>query len=672
MKKVLITVFMLSSFFLFFALLTIYQEKDESDLYHLFGLRDKTNVSIEFTGDLSGFSYDILSDDVYALVKESDSAVIAVNSDYSTKTFTMYVAYNGTLNDLFETNGLAEVQFDGTERNIHFSSDGAELQFPMINKAFHVDIYSFDQYDASSGNGYFSLSFYGENATQIAEKITKKYGQYQPVIQNYTQAEYDYVTERDHRIRYYLYISITLLFIIMVFTLSDHMKDISIYRLNGYGTLRICATLFLKTMIFMWISGFILLAVLFLIFVGFLNDRSMMALRSMLWGYSLLSLSLIPVIVIPVYVMGKMSLVSLLKGRSFNTMISLVMFVLCFPVILYCTADLIPKGEVLIGNARQYMQLLQNKKWYDDTLCFAGYTKEYMHLSTNFVEMSSDTDDPAYQSAIDITNAFEEAGAWYVSSSSYYGADDERKEVLILNENSFIDTGKNLTAYDTVKNYLHQRSSVLLMNTYLYEADPVLPGQLYEGLDENTAVVLDPSFEGMSIFGDTRADIVVIVKNGTPMRNKTIFNHIYVHDMQLQKLNEMFAVHGMADMVEISDMEGEYILYRNSSIEVIKNILLESFPSILLLVFTAFSYHVLYRNANVGEIGVKRLFGYGKVRIYYTYIFECALFYICAGLFLQEYRVAYFGILHLCIVWILIYFDTKKLHLVSMLKGEET
>ena len=91
MKKVLVTVFMLSSCFLFFALLSVYQEKDESDLYHLFGLKDRTSVNIEFQGDLSRLPYDVLADDLYALVKESGSAVIAESSDYSTKIFDMYV-----------------------------------------------------------------------------------------------------------------------------------------------------------------------------------------------------------------------------------------------------------------------------------------------------------------------------------------------------------------------------------------------------------------------------------------------------------------------------------------------------------------------------------------------------------------------------------------------------
>lgn len=672
MKKVLVTVFMLSSCFLFFALLSVYQEKDESDLYHLFGLKNTTNVNIEFQGDLSELSFDALSDDVYALVKESASAVIAENSDYSSKTFDMYVAYDGSLNALFDTTGLADVKFDGAVKEIHFCSDGGSAySFPMINKEFQVNIYSFDQFDASSGNGYLSFSIYGEDAAQAAEVLTEKYAQYQPVIQDYTQAEYDYVTERDHNIRYYLFISIVLLFVIMLFYLSDHMKDISIYRLNGYSTLRICTTVFGKTVVFMWTGELILLFVLFAIFVGFLNERSLLCLQSMLWGYFLLSLSLVPVIVLPVFLMGRMRLSTLLKGRSFNGVLSLVMFILCFPVVLYCTSGLIPKAEALISYAGQYLQLLQNIQWYEGTYYFRGYTKDYMHLSTNYMEMSDAADDPLYLEAIDMVNAFEEAGAWFVSSSTYYDTHDQEMPIMILNENCFHETGKKLKAYDTVTKYLDEGNAVVLMNTGLYETSPVSAGQLFEGLDHTTPVVLDASFDGMGIFGDTRAEIVVVLKNGTPMRNKTIFNHLYVHDMSMERVHELLAVHGMENMVEISDMEGEYNLYRKGSIDVMQTVLRESFPLVLLLGFTLLAYHVLYRNANRSEIAVKRLFGFASIRMYYTYLLECMLFYVCAGLFLQEWKVLLPMLLHLFLVWLLLFMDRKRISVAEMLKGEE-
>lgn len=673
MKKVLITVFMLSSCFLFFALLSVYQEKDESDLYHLFGLKDTTNVNIEFQGDLSKLPFDALSDDVYALVKESDSAVISENSDYSSKTFDMYVAYDGNLNALFDTNGLSDVKFDGAEKEIHFSSDGVSAYaFPMINKTFHVNIYSFDQLDASSGNGYLSFGIYGEDAADSAEIVMEKYAQYQPVIQDYSQAEYDYVTERDHSIRYYLFISIVLLFVIMLFYLSDHMKDISIYRLNGYSTLRICTTVFGKTVVFMWAGGLILLFVLFAIFVGFLNERSLLCLKSMVWGYFLLSLSLIPVIVLPVFLMGRMRLSTVLKGRSFNGVLSLVMFVLCFPVVLYCTSGLIPKAEALISYAGQYIQLLQNRQWYNNTYYFSGYTRDYMHLSTNYMEMSDSADDPAYLEAIEMVNTFEEAGAWFVSSSTYYDIHDQEIPVMIINENCFHETGKKLKAYDTVTKYLDEGNAVVLMNTGQYETSPVSAGQLFEGLDHTTPVVLDTSFDGMGIFGDTRAEIVVVLKKGTPMRNKTIFNHLYVHDMSMEKVHELLAMHGMEKMVEISDMEGEYNLYRRGSVDVMQTILRESFPLVLLLGFTMLAYHVLYRNANRSEIAVKRLFGFTSIRMYYTYLLECMLFYVCAGLFLQEWKVFLPMLLHLFLVFVLLYVDRKQFSVAEMLKGEET
>ena len=671
MKKVLITVFMLSSCFLFFALLSVYQEKDESDLYHLFGLKDKTNVNVEFQGDLSELSYDAVSDDMYALVKESDSAVIAEHSDYTTKTFDMYVAYDGSLNELFDTHGLSDVKFDGTEKEIHFSSDGAgEYSFPMINKEFHVNIYSFDQ-SGSSGNGYFSFSIYGEDAEKDAEGIIEKYAQYQPVIQDYSQAEYDYIAERDHNIRYYLFISIVLLFVIMLFYLSDHMKDISIYRLNGYSTLRICTTVFGKTIIIMWAGGLFLLFVLFAIFVGFLNERSLLCLRSMLWGYCLLSLSLVPVIILPVFLMGRLRLSSLLKGRSFNAVLSLVMFVLCFPVVLYCTAGLIPKAEELISYAGKYIQLLQNRQWYEDTLYFSGYTKDYIHLSKNYMDMSDATDDPAYLEEVDTVNAFEEAGAWYMSASTYYGADDLDIPVLVINENCFYDTCIKLNAYDTVDKHLKDGNAVILMNTTLYETSPVSADMLFEGLDKTTPVVLDPSFEGMSVFGDTCAEIVVIVKNGTPMRNKTIFNHLYVHDMSSGKVNEILAMHGMDGMVEISEMEGEYNLYKEGNITVITTILRDSFPLVLLLVVSIAAYHVLYRNANIREIAVKRLFGYSNIRMYYTYLLECMLFYVCAEFFLKEWLVLFPMVFHLLLVWFLQVIEGKRISAAKMLKGEE-
>ena len=107
--------------------------------------------------------------------------------------------------------------------------------------------------------------------------------------------------------------------------------------------------------------------------------------------------------------------------------------------------------------------------------------------------------------------------------------------VLFINENCFYDTGNKLNAYDTVDEHLKDGIAVILMNPTLYETSPVSADMLFEGLDKTTPVVLDPSFEGMSVFGDTCAEIVVIVKNGTPMRNKTIFNHLYVHDMSSGK-----------------------------------------------------------------------------------------------------------------------------------------
>lgn len=673
MKKVLVIVFMLSSCFLFFALLSVYQEKDESDLYHLFDLKDRTSVNIEFQGDLSGLPYDVLADDLYALVKESGSAVIAESSDYSTKTFDMYVAYDGTLNELFDTTGLSDVKFDGTEKEIHFCSDAiSAYSFPMINKEFHVNIYSFDQLGVSSGNGYLSFGIYGKDAEKDAEVIIENYAQYQPVIQDYSQAEYDYVRERDHSIRYYLFISIVLLFVIMLFYLSDHMKNISIYRLNGYSTLRICTTVFGKTVFFMWAGGLILLIMLFVIFVGFLNERSLLFLKSMLWGYCLLSVSLVPVIVLPVFLMGRLRLSSLLKGRSFNGVLSLVMFVLCFPVVLYCTAGLIPKAEALIGYTGKYIQLLQNRQWYDETLCFTGYTKDYMHLSTNYMDMSNATDDPAYLDAIDMVNAFEEAGAWYVSASEMYVENDMTIPVLIINENCFFDTGVKLNAYDTVNEHLKKGNAVILMNTTLYETNPVFANMLFEGLDNTNPVILDPSFEGMSVFGDTRADIVVILNNCTPMRNKTIFNHMYVHDMSLETVNKILATQGMEDMVDISDMEGEYKLYKQGNITVMTTIMREGFPLVLLLVVSIAGYHVLYRNANIREIAVKRLFGFTSIRMYYSYLLECMLFYVCAGFFLQEWKVLLPMLFHLFLVWILLYVEGKRISVPEMLKGEET
>ena len=648
MKKVLVIVFMLSSCFLFFALLSVYQEKDESDLYHLFDLKDRTSVNIEFQGDLSGLPYDVLADDLYALVKESGSAVIAESSDYSTKTFDMYVAYDGTLNELFDTTGLSDVKFDGTEKEIHFCSDAiSAYSFPMINKEFHVNIYSFDQLGVSSGNGYLSFGIYGEDAAQIAEVIIENYAQYQPVIHDYSQAEYDYVTERDNSICYYLFISIVLLFVIMLFYLSDHMKNISIYRINGYSTLRICLTVFGKTVFFMWAGGLLL-------------------------GYCLLSFSLVPVIVLPVFLLGRLRLSSLLKGRSFNGVLSLVMFVLCFPVVLYCTAGLIPKAEALIGYTGKYIQLLQNRQWYEGTLYFNGYTKDYMHLSTNYMDMSNATDDPAYLEAIDMVNAFEEAGAWYVAASEMYVENDMTIPILIVNENCFLDTGARLNAYDTVNEHLKKGNAVILMNTTLYETNPVSANMLFEGLDNTTPVVLDHSFEGMSVFGDTRADIVVILKNGTPMRNKTIFNHLYVHDMSMEKVNEILAMQGMEDMADISEMEEEYKLYKQGNINVMKTIIREGFPLVLLLVVSGVAYHVLHRNANASEIAVKRLFGFASIRMYYSYLLECMLFYVCAGFFLQEWKVLLPMLFHLFLVWILLYVEGKRISVPEMLKGEET
>lgn len=680
MKKLLKLLFITTSILIFVFVYLSFKEKDTSDAYNYFGLKQTEGYkSIVFDGNLGDFPMKEFIDVVYEF-KESESGPITfiqTELDYVAQEYQYYILSDKSLEDLFDFQGLTELI--NVPGDIYYASTDSSLssnKIDLINKEITLHIRPLSTYSSSNN---IMLEFFGpEDAfARFITQIDEKYSKYSPEIVDFQNAQFDFQNDIRNNMFKVLSISVVLLLVIFLFYISKSLKMISVLKLQGYSNIAIFKYILLNDILVMFGLSIFVNIILFISVVGHMSSKSQLMI-SYLVRYNSLMLGLI-LVSSTLFIVGTrlISLSSIIKGRNLNKTLATIAYCIKILAIILLVPMISNNVEPLLENSMNLYNLRINENSYLNSYKIPRYADAYREKKTFFTGRSDETVDFEYQNHAKLVDDLTLIGAEYVSASSYLATrvdtQNEEKELntLSVNEN-YVNNHLTSSLSKVVSEYLKDQDVVILINKKINESYIIEPNNLIEfGLTYSALEVRLPS--NLFTYSNPQPEIILVYGNSTPRLNKTVFNNIILNDISKSDAERVAREYGLENQFFYQNMSDDFRVISRNLLNSVMIGLLNIVPVFIILLIVGLSFYETYRKANNQQIIVKTIHGYPLFSIYYDFLIETLLPIVLVLIMdkgnLLKSSVALISIE--LIIWVLIVMQTKRRKISSVVKREE-
>lgn len=656
MKKIIQALIILFSITSMFTLTSLYKENEIGKIIQTFGMRRFENTSLEYSGDFETADFKGFINVLMDTAKEYGATLIVEDFDRENFKYAYYIYSDTPIDQLFNIE-LSSYTFDDESDLLISTRESMDVDYrlKMLNKHYVVDFLSMSSISEESLVLLFDI--YHEDAQVLQEIkgiITELLPDGAAVFYDFVAEPYDIDSRMFTNMLFIDIIIFSLLIISMLFFVSSRLKDISVYKLNGYSNIQILRKMLLKELVTAIIVGMVLSALYFYVTVGFINSDSMPILKDFV-TYTVIFLIVLTVIIILINVLiYLMRLSSLLKGNNYNSHLASVIYIIKIVSVIFLLPLLLQKTPEMVDlvsrmNVKKFNSDILSRTLESKSFVYSIRDKEY-----HFGEWSHKTENQEYLNQQAMLKELQKLGAYYMGESFYIGA---------VEDISFLDVDVNYLPYlpidqEAIYDELKKHDIVFLIDNELrngefnfdYLVKDNTYSQIYVDLPE---IVLNRQDNGFKMIAVNLLD--------SNRLSKTFFNNVYYTDIELEALEAVAERFGYKDMIDFSDIDLHISAYQSE----INDLLFVIVLVYIVLVVIAFSFFFTYQRSNQQKINIKRLHGYSFLRIYAGFIIETIAAYLIP-LFLLRNNLNE-GALVIVLVEILIimgvyaYYKTSKL-----------
>lgn len=658
MKKTLILLFVFTSTLMFVFVNLSFEEKDVSDIYWNFGLNERPQTTLEFDGDLRDFDFDYFVNIIKQIHEETGVTIVTNDFDYSNHDYNYYVLSNTPLDDLFNLS-ISPVVLDKVDTDNHLSTDS---NINLINGSIDLDIYSYRY--IIDHDVYPSVGFYYEEIAQlntVEKMVNDNLKDYQPVFIDYGQDAFDYKSEIKTQVLYLLILSIFLLFSSLLFLISTNLRQIGIYKLQGFSSALIVNKLIIKEIIFSVILSLFVVSVIFILRIGFITTASLEMLKIYFQYFSLLIGVMLLLTFFFIGVIKVLRLSDIIKGRNLNKYFASLIYITKILAILVIFPVIVQKIPSTVNAVKQIKEVSKHEGIYNSIQSIPGFKNYIRTYETTFPEISNETENMEYLKHQSMLEDFQKEGAFYLDQM-YLPVDprDPSQDIIAL------ETDINYLKHDFgLENYREEVETLLIDNDLVVLIDHTE----YESKKQDTLkhffksqdIVFVPIEMPSNIFTNQKdfSNIVIIYNIEMPRVDKTIFNNVYLYDFDNDKIESLLKEYEYSEMLNIMDyrhvpeMETSYL----------KELLIEdgfnlTMSSLIYLVIS-YSFYVAYKRTKHQTIYVQRLHGYPLYYIYLDYAIESLLSYSILFILIKDHSFINLIIIMELLIYLVIFIESK-------------
>ena len=670
MKRLIQVTIVAVSIVMFLFVREAYKMKDVSDMYNHYGYRGEKVTVLEFDGNMIGFDENEFIQTIYGYCNSAEVSFVYDVIDEDKKIFHEYIASPHSLNDLYGFYGPKEELFNDPNTNITVTNNKNELNhYECFNTDWDVRYISFNQFNkaAMPPGTYLYFDIFAEDLStgrQVANELVQKYKEYGLTILDMTQSESEYKSIVQQRLLVSLLFLIGILAVLLLFYMSDQLKNITIFKLNGYEGASVFWGLIGKELLTAMVLSVLSVVVLYVGLVGFLSPHAYEFILAVLIGMcGIFAIVLLLTLLFSVSIRF-FSLSTMLKGRNANNQLSFAAYAVKFIVAMVAIPLILNHFAVLSEYWNYYSQIIKYKNMYESTYRILSYSSDYSYLNNSYRERSDETNDPQYLKEIELVDSFVEAGAYYaIPIQVSVFPDTFGCPVVNLNYfvNEYPDSEEKADIIKTVEN---GDTVFVISKKYEKDLETVLRnfGAPFE-IDHTTVASIEfklPYFDS-----EKEAEGLLVIPDDEPMYDKQIYRFYFLKGFTPEGIEEILEKNGMGGMFVYDTLLDESSLSwaRQLTLEQALWIAAYSF----LLVLNAYSFFITYRNANRKKTAVQTLHGYRFFQLYWDYLLEAFLIYVPVVIFYKQpvWEVIVIAVIVEIVCMIPAFIKAKKTGLVS-------
>ncbi|MBQ1506000.1 MAG: hypothetical protein IIZ48_04430, partial [Erysipelotrichales bacterium] len=629
-------------------------------------------------GNMSGFEVDEFIQNVYRYCNSEDVSVIFYITDIDKKTYYEYIASSQSLSSLYGLTGKTDDTFSDINSTITVTNHKNDVvHFDCFHTDWDVQYISFNQFSRKvmPPGTYLLFHLLVDDiriGNKVALELVQQYKSYGLTILDMShQTETDYKSEIQQKLLISLLFLIGILVVLFLFYLSDQLKNITVYKLNGYEGISVFWGLIGRELLQAAFVSVLAAIVLYVTLIGFFSNAAYEFIRVIIFGF----ISIYAIIILLTLVFSleirSFSLSSMLKGKNANNQISFAAYVLKF-VISMITIPLILSHYSCFSEYWEAYQLIHKyERLYKDTYRVVAYASDYSYLNAMYSEWSDQTEDPQYLKEIALVDSFVDSGAYYAEPGqiSLY---PESIGCSVVNLNYFINEFPESKEKEIIIQKVKNGKTVfVLSNQY---------GDSLENALKNIGTIIpidEPMISEMNfrlpMFADIEmeAEALQVIPNGEPLKDKVITRFFFLKGFTPERIEEILSQNGMGGMLVYQKVLDD------TTLPYIRWLILEQVLWIaaysFLLVLNAYSFFITYRNANRKKTAVQTLHGYRFFQLYWDYLLEAFLIYVPVVIFYKQpvWEVIVIAVIVEIVCMIPAFIKARKTGLVSLLKAEE-
>jgi hypothetical protein len=677
MKKIILALLAISNVLIFFIVLSVYKEKDVSDIYNFRNFqKDASRISISINNSEGIIDQEDFVSTVNNLRDKYQLTILYFDFNYESRKYTLFVDSRKDIDQIFKLATDTTLNFSENTKNYYsnFNNSDDAIHTFLLNNQIKLSIRPLAQLEfIPSGVFEFIANSQAELDGAISE-FTEEFGDFIFSSDVYGNDSLDVQTALDEYLPFTLLISLASVLLLFFMLVQSDSKKIAIFQTLGLSYLKICRKLYASFFAYCLAVIVATQGILYWALVGAFNIRTESVIQSLLSTIAYQILGVVIILLMSYFLIKSIPKYQLLKNSNFarsfmngHYVLQIITLILLLPL-LTPKIDILGQHQYLLNYSIniqkenfQYAQLKEQYMYKYDTF---DYLMEYFQNRDSNIINQND----ALKLQAATYESLNNKGALLCSFSPIILGSLEIP-VLQINENYikqfpiYLSTGQEFKVASTDADVVY-----LIPESYLsdFKEDEFL-NDVYSNEYEVVTIKDEQDFLDFSFLRTAQKKdlpyVFQLYKNGSFRLENSIFNDVYYTGDLEQAISQTEFSNKVDIFNTDDDLEDLIEGFRMGIIETMKILI----PGIILIILVIVQYAYLYKKVNTQRNNIKKNIGFGRLRTFISLLIEFSLA-LCITLGIAIFKnIDIKMVLGIVVIYILTYIMTafwpdKKKH----------
>lgn len=492
-----------------------------------------------------------------------------------------------------------------------------------------------------------TIEFYhSKNESEVNYKIEEVMADFSIHIDKFDREDYNISSGLITNITRMLIIMIVISKVSSIFFISDNIKTIGVYRLNGLKKIDIWKKIYLKYLILSLVYATVIPIIGFLIIFNTVLGRATIPLLIIILTGILLSLTNLIVSIFFINLIYKIRLSELIKGRNINQKLTIMAYIL----VIVTGIIIVPVINENISKLSEGVSFLADKYFSID---------DHSKYSTIDIDKHIESEEIKQKVINEINNI---DALITFEPTSIFSLDLDREDrylAFFVNEKYLIDQ-IFIFNHDTV-DLFSEKDVIVLMDEKTFGLEKWSIEQFVFDGGKTAEIKLydEVSFENYS------DEMVYRYSNFKPIfiynKENKIFNsqRLILHSNKLEKIKEIIYKNGITENIQIVNGKDSMNLIIKNALSYFGILIISIIPFLITFFIAAKSFYELAIITNKKKWTIKRIFGYSKLKVYLDVFIDFCI--VCVALLLSRYvfsNISFNSVLTIIIILFINYIIT--------------